>query len=208
MVRQRVRIRFHKRGDLRLVGHRDMVRSMERLFRRAGLRLGMSQGFHPKPRMSFPSAMALGIEGLDEVLELELAQPYTADELLARLAQHQVPGLSFQSVEVLPQGAKRARLRSLTYQVVVPAGRRAQTADRLAKLMASRSYPIRRPNRPAPIDLRQSLEALTLVEGVLSMRFRVSQRASPGPRDVLGALDLGDLEEEGFCLRRTAVELQ
>jgi hypothetical protein len=112
--------------------------------------------------MSFPSALALGIEGLDEALELELAQPYTADELLARLVQHQVPGLSFQSVEVLPQGTKKARVRSLTYQVAIPVGRRAQTADRLADLMASRSYPIRRPNRPAPIDLRRSRAAVEL----------------------------------------------
>ena len=54
MVRQRVRIRFRKQGDLRLIGHRDLVRCLERLFRRAGLPLGMSEGFHPKPRMSFP----------------------------------------------------------------------------------------------------------------------------------------------------------
>ncbi|HBO42708.1 MAG TPA: hypothetical protein DD670_01970 [Planctomycetaceae bacterium] len=63
-VRQRVRIRFSKQGDLRLIGHRDLVRVMERLFRRAELPLGMSQGFHPKPRMSFPTALALGIGGL------------------------------------------------------------------------------------------------------------------------------------------------
>ena len=85
MVRQRVRIRFRKQGDLRFVGHRDLVRSLERLFRRAGLALGMSQGFHPKPKMSFPSALAVGIEGLDEVMELELAEPQSAEELLSRL---------------------------------------------------------------------------------------------------------------------------
>ena len=36
MVRQRVRIRFAKQGDLRLIGHRDLMRTWERLFRRAG----------------------------------------------------------------------------------------------------------------------------------------------------------------------------
>ena len=38
-VRQRVRIRFCKQGDLRLMGHRDLARLLERLFRRAGLAL-------------------------------------------------------------------------------------------------------------------------------------------------------------------------
>ena len=74
MVRHRVRIRFCKQGDLRWIGHRDLMRCMERLFRRAALPLGMSQGFHPKPRMSFPAALAVGIAAMDEVMELELAE--------------------------------------------------------------------------------------------------------------------------------------
>ncbi|MFH1921107.1 MAG: TIGR03936 family radical SAM-associated protein, partial [Planctomycetota bacterium] len=120
MVRQRVRIRFRKQGDLRLVGHRDLARSMERLFRRAGLRLGMSEGFHPKPRMSFPSALAVGIEGLDEVMELELAEHYSEEELLRRLASQALSGLAFESVEILPPGTRKARLKSAVYRAAMP----------------------------------------------------------------------------------------
>ncbi len=79
MVRLRVRIRFSKQGDLRLIGHRDLMRCLERVFRRAQLALGFSQGFHPKPRMTFPSALAVGIEGLDEVMEVELADAGKGD---------------------------------------------------------------------------------------------------------------------------------
>jgi uncharacterized protein (DUF2344 family) len=46
------------------------VRTLERLFRRAGLALKMSEGFHPKPRLSFPLPMAVGTTGLDEVREV------------------------------------------------------------------------------------------------------------------------------------------
>ena len=209
-VRQRVRIRFCKQGDLRLIGHRDLVRLMERLFRRAGLRLGMSEGFHPKPRMSFPSALAVGIEGIDELMELELAQAYTADDLSARLSAHGVPGLTFRSIDLLPLEPKKqkARVGSLVYQIPIPAERRQEVADRVAKLLARRSFPVARPNRTKPIDLRESLEELTLADGVLSMKFRVTRQADPGPRDLLAALKLDDLESEGACLRRTAVEVQ
>ena len=68
----RLRIRFTKCGDVRWISHRDLARVWERLLRRAGLQLAFSQGFHPKPRISFPSALALGIEALDEVVELEV----------------------------------------------------------------------------------------------------------------------------------------
>jgi radical SAM-linked protein len=207
MVRQRVRIRFRKQGNLRFVGHRDLVRSMERLFRRAGLALGMSQGFHPKPKMSFPSALAVGIEGLDEVMELELAEPQSAEELLARLSSAAAPGLVLASAEVLPPGARKARLCSACYRVPVPAARCPQTADRVARLLGAASYPIVRAKRNTPLDLRCFLESLVLQDGVLQMRLRIDPEGSVGPRDVLAALDLADLESEGLHLTRTAVEL-
>ncbi|MBC7337876.1 MAG: DUF2344 domain-containing protein, partial [Clostridia bacterium] len=93
-VRQRVRIRFSKTGDLRFIGHHDLVRTLERLFRRAELPLAFSQGFHPKPKISFPLALALGLEGRNEVLELELTEALSTDEILARLQRATVPGLA------------------------------------------------------------------------------------------------------------------
>jgi len=208
MVRQRVRIRFSKQADLRLIGHRDLVRSMERLFRRAGLRLGMSQGFHPKPRMSFPSALALGIEGLDEVMELELAEPYAAAELHRRLASHAIRGLTFRSVQLLPPGTPKARLTGAVYQVPIPPDRCIGAADRVARLLAKSSCPVSRPGKPAEIDLRQFLQELTLRDGLLTMRLSTGRGRSAGPRDVLSALGLGDLEQQGVHLKRTTVELE
>ena len=69
MNRQRLRIRFSKQGDLRFISHRDLVRAFERLFRRTHMPLQMSEGFHPKTKMTFPSALALGVEARDEVME-------------------------------------------------------------------------------------------------------------------------------------------
>ncbi len=132
MVRLRVRIRFCKQDDLRLIGHRDLMRCFERLFRRASVPLGMSQGFHPKPRMTFPLPLAVGIEGADEVMELELAESRSAEDLLARLKSQAPRGLTPLSVEILPPGAKKAHARSASYEVPVPPplGFRSGRADR------------------------------------------------------------------------------
>ncbi len=208
MVRQRARIRFGKQGDLRLVGHRDLARSMERLFRRAGLRLVMSEGFHPKPRISFPSALALGIEGRDEVMELELAEPASADELLRQLAAHALPGLEFHRVEILVPGAKKARLRSVVYEATIPAERRADLAERVRCVWESSSCLVQRGEGEPAVDVRHFLELLTFQDGVLRMRLRVSPQRSAGPRDVLAALALGDLEQQGWFLVRSEVELE
>ncbi|OHB66913.1 MAG: hypothetical protein A2V70_08740 [Planctomycetes bacterium RBG_13_63_9] len=208
MVRQRVRIRFRKQGNLRLVGHRDLMRGMERLFRRAGLPLAMSQGFHPKPRMTFPLALALGIEGSDELMEVELAGPCNSEKLLDQLTSHALPGLTFKSAEVLPPDAKKARVRSVCYQVPIPPHRRDGLCERIHRLMASSSYPIQRPQRSTSVDLRADLGELTLEEGVLTMRLRTGSQGGVRPREVLETLGLGDLELQGVHLRRTAVEIQ
>jgi len=158
--------------------------------------------------MSFPAALAVGIEGLDEVMEIELTAEVTAEALLRRLADHTVPGLAFHRVEILPPGNK-ARVTRATYQVAVPAECPGAIAQRVASLLASRSWPIRRPDRAEPIDLIEFLEELKVSEAVLSMTLRVTQQgAAPGPRDVLAALGLADLEADGACLRRTNVEVR
>lgn len=208
MVRQRVRIRFRKQGDLRWIGHRDLARALERLFRRAGLALGMSEGYHPKPRMSFPSALAVGIEGLDEVVEVELAETLPAECLAARLNAQAMSGLEFTSVELLAPQTRKARLRRVTYEIAVPADRLPETARRVARLLATPAPGAPSPQPPSEAPLRASIDQLWLTDGVLRMRLVAGQPGCAGPRDVLAALGLEDLPRQGARLVRTGVELQ
>ena len=78
-MRHRARITFRKHGDLRFIGHRDLVRVFERMLRRTGVGLALSQGFHPKAKLSFPLALAVGIEGARELLEVEFSEPIDVD---------------------------------------------------------------------------------------------------------------------------------
>jgi radical SAM-linked protein len=207
MARQRFRIRFAKQGDLRLISHRDLMRTWERLFRRAGIQLSMTEGFHPKPKMMFPSALAVGIEGLDEVLEIELPSADQPERLTDLIRAHAPPGLEIHGVAPLPQVSK-TRLQGMTFAVDVPAERRAAVAERMAWLLQQDSYQIAREGRAAPLELRAFIDALELDEsGRLAIRLRVAEDGGARPREVLEALGLADLEATGIVLRRTNVEL-
>lgn len=208
MVRQRVRIRFRKIGDLRLIGHRDLLRTMERLFRRAGLSLRMSEGYHPKPRMTFPSPLPVGVSGTDEVMEVELDEPRTADDFLAAVRPVSPPGLDIERAEVLPPGGKKARVASATYEMPLPETHRAGVAERIAGLLDSASVPVDRGDGKPPLELHDFLEELALEDGCLRMRLRVAQQRLVRPRDVLELLGLGDLEGRDTYLTRTRVELE
>jgi radical SAM-linked protein len=207
MVRQRVRIRFSKQGDLRLISHKDLLRAMERLFRRAGLSLSMSEGFHPKPRMSFPSALAVGIAGEDEVMELELSETTTAEAVCEALAPHLPPGLAIKHAEVMPEGVRKAAVRSVRFEVRLPGEQVAVAARGIEALLAAEHYWVEREAGKGSVDLRPYIEALTMAEDTLSMRLAVTPLGSARPREVLLALGLADVESLGFQLARTAVEL-
>jgi len=206
-VRQRVRIRFSKTGDLRFIGHHDLVRTLERLFRRAGLPLAFSQGYHPKPKISFPPALALGLEGRNEVLELELTEALSADEILARLQQATVPGLAFHRVELVPPGTRKAQVSRVTYEIQVPLDREEKVRSRLDAIGAHSRVEMTQQGQAVERNLLDHLLEWSLTDGRLSFTLRVDPRGSLHPREVLRMLELDDLEAQGIPLVRSRVEV-
>jgi len=206
MVRKRVRIRFTKEDDLRWISHRDLMRLWERLFRRAGVALSMTEGFHPKPRINFPSALAVGIAGLDELLEVDLAEERSADSLSQAIAAQLPEGMSVKAIEMLPAPDRKAQVTFVIFQMPTPAHRCEKLGQKIEWLLAQESLPIQREGRKNPLDLRPLIATLQLVDGVLQMRLRVDREGSARPREVLKALEIEDLEYEGFFLTRTRVE--
>lgn len=206
-IRQRVRIHFQKVGDLRWISHRDLVRVFERIFRRAGLKLSMSEGFHPKARMSFPSALALGIAGQDEIMDVELADNEATDVIAQKLDALTPPGLIIDEVRKLDASEGKARVERLVYQFPVPESRRHEVAGRIDQFLSRLPYSIKREGRKEPIDVGDSLEQLLLEDGFVRVVLRTTPTAAVRPREILMLLGLDDLEAEGHWISRTAVEL-
>ena len=80
---QRYRLRYTKLGRVAFLGHLDLVRHLPRIFRRAGLELFYSAGFHPKPELSFGPALGLGIPSLGELVDVTLIDDVDAGRAAA-----------------------------------------------------------------------------------------------------------------------------
>lgn len=208
MVNSRLRIRFGKQGDLRWLGHRDLMRAWERTFRRAGIGLRMSEGFHPRPRLVFPSALALGVAGIDEVLDAELDDERSPADVRAALESQLPPGLSVRSVEPLPASRKSARVGRQRFELEIPPERQSRLAERVGEFLAEPVRLVPRSDGRDPVDARPLVEELRLDEGRLRIVMRASTEGGIRPRDLLAALELEDLEQQGVLLTRTAVELE
>ncbi len=206
--KSRYLLRFRKEGDLCWVGHHDLARGMERTFRRAALPLAMSGGFHPKPRLAFPSALSLGISGTDEVCEAELTKALTAETLRERLNASAPPGLTITRAERLPDEADSLVARAVEYELPIPAARRAALEAALERFLAqSECWITRDEARARQVDLRADILHLELTDDVLRIRLRVTRSATARPREVLAALQIMDLERAPGPLTRSKVEL-
>jgi radical SAM-linked protein len=81
-----VRLRFTKLGKVRFVSHRDLARAFERAFRIERLPLAFTQGFSPRPKVSFGLALGVAHESHAEYLDFDLAEPVDIDALPDRLS--------------------------------------------------------------------------------------------------------------------------
>jgi len=206
----KVRLRFAKGGDLRLVSHHDLMRCLERMLRRAEIPMATTQGFNPRPKISFALALGLGIEARAEVVDLELSEPVDPSALLARLAAVAPPGLVLNEASALPPGAPAPQPHAVDYCVHVLDDRREQAQSALDTLLAQETWPFtrRRADRELGFDLRkQVLNAELTSDGMLRFQLLVSPGGSVRPEELLEVLALRDLLDHGAVLTRTNVDL-
>jgi radical SAM family uncharacterized protein/radical SAM-linked protein len=99
----RYRLRYTKLCRIAYLGHLDLIRHLPRIFRRAGLEIFYSVGFHPKPELTFGPALGLGIPSLGELLDVKLIEDVSPENLVRRLNEVSLEGIEFLGCAALGQ---------------------------------------------------------------------------------------------------------
>jgi radical SAM-linked protein len=191
MPLDKVRIRFRKSGDLRLVSHLDLMRSFERMLRRAALPFRMTQGFHPTPRLVLAQSLPLGLVGLAEVAELELTEEIDPEEILRRLREQAPPGIEFLSAKRIPVKAT-ARPRRAAYRIGVEDPAADLSARCAVFLAATEVWAERERPRPRQVNIRPYVDSLTFADGALLVSVWITQEGSARADEIAAAIGLPD----------------
>ena len=104
--------RFHKKEELKWLGHLDLVRVFDRAVRISGIPIFYTEGFNPRPKMSIASALPLGATSEDEVFVLRVSADCTEKYLLEHLNSTLPMGIRASSVELYPVGVKPELVKS------------------------------------------------------------------------------------------------
>lgn len=181
------RVRFAKTGRMRFLSHHDLMRLFERAFRRTGLPLRMTEGYNPHPVLSFPTALGLGIESVDEVLEFELSS-WTAPRQVEKLLGAQLPeGVSVLSAEAFDR-RDRSQVEFVEYEAACP-GQAEGLAERLRALLALKECRVERVSDKGSktVEIRQYVLAADCEGEKAFLRLRVTDQGTAKPEEVLRA---------------------
>ncbi len=101
-VRIKMRIKYSKTGDLRILSQLEIMTTFERAFRRASVPILFSEGFHPHPKISFGPALPVGVESICEYMVVEMPLPMTSSEIKEKTNKHLPDGLKVIHVKEIP----------------------------------------------------------------------------------------------------------
>ena len=213
-----IRLRYAKEWPLNWISHLDTMRTLERALRRAGLPVALTQGFHPRPRISYGPALPVGFTSEAEYADVELTEKLEPELVLKRLNDVLPAGMRVLRAGVL-RGPRRRSLASILevagYRVKLsPADAPASGSEpgpepdleklgvRLRELMDSKYVPYRRtgPKGEKTVDLRESIIDLRLVDSEIEMLLLLGGQGAPAddgngspgarPTEILEVLNL------------------
>lgn len=109
-----VRLRFSKQGKVAWISHRDVARCFDRAIRRSRIELEYSQGFSPRPKISFGLALPTGAQSVAEYLDFSVAAgfDFVVSELARTLSSKLPSGIEVVAAEI-PDDQKTS-LQALT----------------------------------------------------------------------------------------------
>jgi radical SAM-linked protein len=195
-----VRLRFTKRGKVRFISHRDIARAFDRAFRIEQLPLAFTEGFSPRPKVSFGLALSVGHESEAEFLDVELQEALDARALVAPLTEALPDGIEVTgAVRLLDRApALQEAVTTVDYRIApVDARDEPVTADVLTRLLdavaTNAELPVCqvRKGKERTEDVKPIIKSIELAHDgpapVLELSLSTQPRGAR-PREVLDAL--------------------
>ncbi|MDD2648237.1 MAG: TIGR03936 family radical SAM-associated protein [Eubacteriales bacterium] len=174
---------FEKGDAIRMVGHLDIMRAMQRALRRSMLPCRYSQGFNPHMILNFASALPVGVGAKEEIAEVTFDEELTAEEIFSALAPAMPTAMRLIKVRVVPDAhpSLTSLLAMADYEVELEPVPDAQKAlDCLPAFCEKESVMITRKSKSGEKteDVKQLIKSLKAENGRIYARVSATETSN------------------------------
>ncbi len=117
---KKLNVYYSKLEQAKYFGHLELVNIFLRAIKRAKIPVKYSQGFHPKPKISFDDPLPIGIESHREHFTLAVADFVKPENVLQDLNAHLPEGLCVLDCRLAPLKTRIQEGRTSVYQLSMP----------------------------------------------------------------------------------------
>jgi radical SAM family uncharacterized protein/radical SAM-linked protein len=177
--KKRYRLTYRKLGRAKHLGHLELARVLIRAFRRAGLKLAYSKGFHPMPKVSFFAALPVGTESMEELVDIELIEAVDILSVKEKI-NHELPhGIDVIHVKDISLTKKRRRISESQFLITLK-GPEIKEKD-LRRFLESDHFSVVKTGKKGDheIDARALVSSISLVSPN-RLQLTVKQTEGPG----------------------------
>lgn len=135
MEKINLRAKFEKSGRAVYISHLDLMRTMQRAFKRSKIPVWYTEGFNPHIYLNFPLALSLGVTGRAEFMDFAVTEPTNYDELRDSLNGEMPEGLRI--LEIFEPAHENKDVGFADYRIDFHGGGEPQeTLSMLEKMLA------------------------------------------------------------------------
>jgi radical SAM family uncharacterized protein/radical SAM-linked protein len=160
----RYRLKYEKSGPMSLRGHLDFIRVIARVLRRGGLPLYYTEGFSPRPLLSFGPALGLGVQSVAEYADIALTRDFDVDDVVRRFRDASEPGLVLVGARKLVEGEAplAKRIEIVDYAAFLPELEGVLGRIRAFRDAASVPVKVRRKGKERTLDAKSIVLSVDL----------------------------------------------
>lgn len=198
----KARIKFRKFGVTRFIGHLDLMRTFQKIFRRANIPIAYSEGFNPHQIFSIAAPLGVGIESDGEYLDIKLTEKMPIPSLLKAINNTCPHGVMV--VGGLEIGDKEPAAMALVSgaKYIITQKDATITENILQTFLEQKEIIIQKKSKKGKwndIDIRPGIYNLALREDKIIMTIATGSQLNIKPDVVLKAIcDFEDLVYERF----------
>ncbi len=187
---------YSKQGQAKYFGHLELVNIFLRALKRAEISIKYSQGFHPKPKISFDDPLPIGIESEQERFTLKVPDFVKPETLTRQLNAHLPEGLVINFCQIVAPPAECKSPPVSSYRVTLQKG--SFSAENLAAFIDGPDVGLSFSNRKGKLKKINLKDMVVKIELYDSKRLRVVLVSEAGktlrPAQILGPIF--NLEED------------